>query len=119
VSERVVDRLAKVVATQESRRSVLRGVFAVVLGGSALGLARESAGKKKCRKKQKPCHGKCCKRGRKCCDKGPEGEGCCPKRWKCCGGFNCCPPCGRCDGATCILEGSDCNGPLAANASRR
>ena len=44
MSENVVDRLAKVIATEESRRGVLRGVLGVALGGSALGLARETAG---------------------------------------------------------------------------
>ena len=112
MSEQTIDRFAKVVATEESRRGVVRGLLGVALGGFSVALgggfaaAQESARKKKCGKNQHPCpHNECCPDGHVCCNRKRPEPGrrvCCPKGWKCCGGFNCCPPDTKCDGPTCV-----------------
>ncbi len=113
MTEPKFDRLAKIVASDASRRGVIRGLVGAALSGLSVALgggdrvaAQVEATKKKCGKGQHSCpHGECCKKGHACCNQKRPEPGrrvCCPKGWKCCGGFNCCPPDSTCDGPTCV-----------------
>jgi hypothetical protein len=82
------DGLLRDAARRGSRRALVAGVVAALVGGTLLApWAHEAAASKKCGKGRNQCHGKCCPRNAPVCCR----TGCCRKGFQCCqNGTRCC-----------------------------